>query len=456
MTDDTRPTRPGLERPRFGTDGLRGPWGTPPMDEATLRRVAAALGVWLQGAGQEQKRVVLGHDGRSSGQAIMQVMADGLVAADVACVDVGLVTTPALALVTRKTRADAGVMISASHNPAEDNGIKLFGADGSKLPDDAERDIEELAIRVDAEDGARGRLKPRRELVLEYENHLRNAFPTLDLTGLRLAIDAANGGGANLAPQVLTMLGAEVIATGCTPDGSNINAGVGALHPQHLAAVVRREGAHLGICLDGDGDRGIFVDELGNVHDGDSVLAAMAPHMAARGALPGNTVVTTVMSNLGLRRALDACGIGILTTPVGDRHVVQAMRAHGYALGGEQSGHIVFGGPGAYTGDGLFTALALLELPQARAEGFAKVLGGLRRFPQLLVNVPVRAKPPLDSMPAVQSALRAIEHELGDDGRVVLRYSGTENLCRVMVEGPTTEIVERHAARLADVIRTSL
>ena len=443
-------------RPRFGTDGLRGPWGTPPMEEATLRRVAAALGVWMQGSGPEQKRVILGHDGRRTGPLIMQIMADGLAAAEVSCIDVGLITTPALALITRHARAAAGVMISASHNPASDNGIKVFGADGHKLADEAERDIEELSMRVDAEDDTPGRLKPRREMVLDYEDHLRNAFPTLDLTGLRIAVDAANGGGSEIAPRLLTMLGAEVIAIGCKPSGDNINAGVGALHPTHLADLVRTERAHFGICLDGDGDRGIFVDELGNVHDGDSVLAAMAQNLAAEGRLSGNTVVATVMSNLGLRRALDAHGIGLVTTPVGDRHVVAAMRAHGYALGGEQSGHIVFGGAGAYTGDGLFTALALLGLPKARALGFAAALGDFRRFPQLLVNLPVRAKPPLESLPSVQATLRAIEDELGEDGRVVLRYSGTENLCRVMVEGPSPEVVERHAERLADVIRAAL
>lgn len=439
---------------RFGTDGLRGEWGKPPLDPDTLRRVAAALGVWLQSFGPDHKRVLVGHDGRRSGPVILQIIANGLSAAEVSCVDVGLITTPALATLVRAANAVAGVMISASHNPAQDNGIKIFRSDGTKLGDDAEREIEALALSVDVDDeDSEARVKPRRELVQVYEDRLRNVFAELDLAGLHLVVDAANGGGAAIAPRVLRAFGAEVTEFACSPDGMNINAGVGALHPERLAALVVERGAALGICLDGDGDRGIFVDETGRVQDGDAVLAALAPHMQRRGLLPHACVVATVMSNLGLRRSLEREGIELVTTPVGDRHVVQAMRAGGYGLGGEQSGHIVFAGEGRLTGDGLFTALMLLSLPAARQSGFAAAFAGFQRFPQLLLNIPVTSKPPLESMPEVQRAVREVEADLGVDGRVVLRYSGTENLCRVMVEGPSEGAVRQHVERIAEAVR---
>jgi phosphoglucosamine mutase len=440
----------------FGTDGLRGEWGKPPLEPATLRRVAAAIGVWLQGAGPEHKRVLLGHDGRASAPAILQILADGLAATEVSCIDVGLVTTPALATLVWHERAAAGVMISASHNPATDNGIKVFAADGGKIPEAAEREIEALAARVDLDGDQRGRSKPRHELVAAYELRLRNLFADLDLTGTKIAIDAANGGGSRLAPHLFAQFGAEVIEVACAPDGHNINAGVGALHPQTLAEIVRARGAAFGICLDGDGDRGIFVDELGAVHDGDAVLAALAPQMQRRGQLPHGKVVATVMSNLGLRRALARQGIELVTTPVGDRHVVQAMREGGYGLGGEQSGHIVFGGEGRLTGDGLYTALMLLSLRDPRHGAISHLFAGFARFPQLLLNVPVRHKPPLDTLPDVQHAVREVETQLGAEGRVVLRYSGTENLCRVMVEGPTPDVVQHAAEHIAGAVRRSL
>ncbi|HLU40067.1 MAG TPA: phosphoglucosamine mutase [Planctomycetota bacterium] len=442
---------------RFGTDGLRGRWGQPPLDADTLRRVAAAFGVSLQRAGSEHKRVLLGHDGRRSAPAILQAMVDGLTAADVACTDAGLLTTPALANLVRDEGFAGGVMVSASHNPASDNGVKLFDATGGKIADEVEREIEELAVRIDAEDRvARGRARPRHELVQRYEDRLRNVFPDLDLTGLKIAVDASNGGGSEIAPRLLRLFGAEVVATACTPDGDNINAGVGALHPEVLAGVVRAEGAMFGVCLDGDGDRGVFVDETGAVHDGDAVLAALAPWLDRTGALPHRTVVATVMSNLGLRRALARHDIALVTTPVGDRHVVQAMRAGGYGLGGEQSGHIVFAGPGRHTGDGLFTALMLLAMRQAEGKGFAELFAGFTRYPQALVNVAVRSKPPLGDLPAVQRAVQEVESALGDDGRVLVRYSGTEDVCRVMVEGPREDDVRRHAEHIAAALRASL
>ncbi len=449
MTDD--PAR--LE---FGTDGLRGRAGDPPMDPATLRRIASAIGVMLQGRGGERLRVVAGNDGRESGDWILGALTQGFQAAEVAVVDVGLVTTPALACVARRHRFDAGIMISASHNAATDNGIKIFDREGRKLSEADEAEICALAAEVGPEVDARPRSHRRRELTDAYFDHLREAFPTLDLTGVTIAVDGANGGGSQLVPAALGSFGARVIATACTPDGTNINDGVGALHPEALAPVVTGSGAALGLCLDGDGDRGIFIDDAGNVRDGDDVLALLGPDWQRRGLLPNGVVVATEMSNMGLEVALRNAGIRLLRTKVGDKYVVEAMRRENHPLGGEQSGHIVFAGAGAHTGDGLFTALTLLSLPQVREGGFAAAWSTFVRFPQVLQNVEVMRKPPLDTLPGVVAARDAAAAALGDRGRVLLRYSGTENKCRVMVEGEDEAEVHRHVANLVDAVRTAL
>lgn len=442
--------------PRFGTDGIRGRAGTPPMDRETMTRIGAALGLWLQHRGGEQKRVLVGHDGRVSAPWILECLVHGLTGAEVAVHDLGLCTTPALALLTRVEPYDAGIMISASHNPAHDNGIKIFAGDGTKLPSAAEREIEELCVRVTAEAGGPGRAKPRPELLDLYLQHLADAFPDLDLSGRTIAVDAAHGGGSELAPRALRAFGAEVIAVGCAPDGTNINDGVGALHLEHLAGLAADQPFELGLCLDGDGDRGLFVDDTGTVRDGDEILALAGRSRHARGDLPKDTVVATVMSNLGLRKALTDAGVRLEVTAVGDRHVVQRMREGGFGLGGEQSGHILFDGAGALTGDGLFTGLYLLDLPELRSGKASAAFGSFRRFPQLLVNVPVAHKPELDSIPALTEAVAEVEASLADEGRVVLRYSGTEPLCRVMVEGPTEDVVQRHVDRLVQVVRDQL
>ncbi|MCC6673185.1 MAG: phosphoglucosamine mutase [Planctomycetes bacterium] len=447
---------PRFQPPRFGTDGVRGRAGEPPMDAETLRRIGAALGVWLQREGGADKKVLIGNDGRASAEWILAALVGGLNATEVTAIDVGLLTTPALAYLTRREPVQAGIMISASHNPADDNGIKIFGHDGAKLPDAAEREIEQLTETVSFTPGDRLRVKPRRELTDHYLEHLANLFPALDLGGRRVVLDAAHGGGSRLGPALLRGFGAEVIEVGCAPDGHNINAGVGALHPGHVARAVLANHARLGISLDGDGDRGIFVDETGTVRDGDEVMMVLAIDRMRRGQLPGNTLVATVMSNLGLHHALRRHGITVVVTPVGDRAVVQAMRAGGYGLGGEQSGHIVFAGDAAYTGDGLYTALQLLSLPGALQDGLARLFSEFRRYPQVLINVQVARKPPLDQVPAVQTAIQAVETALAGDGRVLLRYSGTERLCRVMVEGQDAATVQAHAERLAAAVREAL
>jgi phosphoglucosamine mutase len=442
--------------PTFGTDGLRGKAGVAPLDPETIRRVGAALGLWLQRGGPETKRVLIGHDGRQSAGWIGLALTQGLAATEISVLDVGLVPTPGLAFLTRTQPVQAGVMISASHNPSADNGIKMFCEDGTKLSDDAEAEIARLTVDVPFAPSLSVTPKPRPELVREYEGHLANLFAGLDLSEMKIVVDAAHGAGSHIAQTLLRCFGAEVIAIGCSPDGTNINADVGALHPEQLSRAAKDHDAQFGFCLDGDGDRSIFCDENGTIWDGDAVLMVMGIHLLGLGQLPHATVVATVMSNLGLRRALSRHGITQHETPVGDRSVVAAMREHGFGLGGEQSGHIILDGDGHLTGDGIYTALRLLSIPGIRERGFAAAFGEFETFPQLLINVPVQHKPDLDDVTAVQDATSAVKHELGTDGRVVLRYSGTEDLCRVMVEGPTEEIVRRHAERIADAVRREL
>jgi len=449
-------TAPEFQPPQFGTDGLRGRAGQPPMDSETLRRVAASMGLFLQKGGPELKRVLVGNDGRESSDWILEALAQGLGATDVVVHDIGLITTPGLSFLTRTEPAVAGIMISASHNEAADNGIKIFRTDGSKLPDDAEAEIAALTTDIEFQPKLLPSIKDSTDLHHRYEEHLVNLFPDMDLDGFRIVVDAANGGASEIAPRVISSLGAEVLAIASDPDGNNINEGVGTLHPEHLAAAVVENDADLGLCLDGDGDRGMFVDNSGNVHDGDVVMFLLGVHMQAAGQLPGDTVVATVMSNLGLKKALAEHGIGLHTTKVGDRAVVQAMREGGFALGGEQSGHIILAAEGNYAGDGIITALKLLSMESLRKQGLATACEAFRRYPQLLINIPVRDKPDLGNLLPVQEAVRAVTGSLGDEGRVVLRYSGTEDLCRVMVEGPNEQVVSDHAERIADCVRKEI
>ncbi|MBZ0151290.1 MAG: phosphoglucosamine mutase [Planctomycetes bacterium] len=442
-----------IDPPKFGTDGLRGRAGDAPMDPETLRRVGCALGVLLQRSGGEQKRVLVGNDGRESAGWILEALAQGLTAAEVAIGDVGLCTTPALAFLTRTQPCDAGVMISASHNPAHDNGIKIFAVDGTKLRDEHEAEIANLAVELRPAVVRTPRVRDRADLLVKYEEQLAEAFPSLDLGGRKVCIDAANGGGSLLAPRLLRAFGAEVVEIACEPDGSNINDGTGALHPEVLAAAVREHGAALGICLDGDGDRGIFVDELGTVRDGDDVLSLFGRALHQRGELPGDRIVATVMSNLGLHKALREAGVGVHVTPVGDRNVFLAMQQLGCAIGGEQSGHILFRDH-HLTGDGLYTGLRLLQ--QIGQGPASAAFAAFHRFPQRLVNVPVRSKPDLDSVPAIVAKKAAVERQLGDDGRLLLRYSGTEPKCRVMVEAQDAATCARLVDEMAAVVKAEL
>jgi phosphoglucosamine mutase len=442
-----------IEPPKFGTDGLRGRAGDAPMEPETLRRVGAALGVLLQRGGEAQKRVLVGNDGRESAPWILEALAQGLTAAEVSIADLGLCTTPALAHLTRSQPFAAGIMISASHNPSHDNGIKIFAADGTKLRDEDEAEIATLAVELRPAELRQARTRDRSDLLVKYEEFFAEQFPDLDLAGRKVCIDAANGGGSQLAPRILRAFGAEVIELCCEPDGFNINDGCGALHPERLAAAVVEHGACLGICLDGDGDRGIFADERGTVRDGDDVMVLFGRQMHAAGRLPGDRVVATVMSNLGLHKALREAGIGVQVTPVGDRNVFLCMREHKAALGGEQSGHILFADH-HLVGDGLYTGIRLLAA--VREQPMSAAFAAFHRFPQQLVNVKVARKPPLDSVPAIAAKAAAIERELGVDGRLLLRYSGTEPKCRVMIEAKDLATCQRLCRELADVVAQEL
>lgn len=438
-----------IEPPQFGTDGLRGRAGDVPMEPETLRRVGAALGVLLQRGGDAHNRVLVGNDGRESAPWILEALAQGLTAAEISIADLGLCTTPALASLTRSQPFCAGIMISASHNPAHDNGIKIFGHDGTKLGSEDEAEIAALAVELRPAELRNARTRDRSDLLVKYEEFFAEQFPDLDLSGRKVCIDAANGGGSELAPRILRAFGAEVIELCCEPDGFNINDGCGALHPEQLAAAVVQNGADLGISLDGDGDRGIFVDERGTVRDGDDVMVLFGRLLHAQGRLPGGRVVATVMSNLGLHHALRAAGIGVEVTPVGDRNVFLAMQRLGAAIGGEQSGHVLFVDH-HLIGDGLYTGIRLLSA--VGRQPMSAAFAAFHRFPQKLVNVVVARKPPLDSIPAIVAKVAAIERELGSDGRLLLRYSGTEPKCRVMIEAKELATCERLCGELAGLV----
>lgn len=449
----------------FGTDGIRGRAGEGWLSVPAVTALGCALGEVLgtdHEAARRSKRgrrprALLGHDGRRSGPELEAALARGLSSHGFDVTSAGLITTPGLALLTRLQGFRIGAMISASHNPAEDNGVKVFSEEGEKLSDETERAIEarlrrEPSIAIDgpppAHDG---------DLELGYLAYLVDkAGAGLRLDGMRIAIDCANGGGSRVAPRVLGRLGAVVSAIAAEPDGDNINLRCGATQPARLQEEVRSQGAKLGIALDGDGDRCILVDGAGEVVNGDGIMALLARHALAKGDLPDPRIVATVMSNKGLHRALRERGIGVVTVDVGDRHVVEALRRNGLRLGGEQSGHVVFGSDHYFIGDGIYTALRVLRVMIETKMPLSELAGVYRAFPQVLLNVTVARKPSLAELSRVDSARKRVEEELGQDGRVLLRYSGTEPLARVMVEGPDLERIRSQAQELADLIAAEI
>ena len=443
----------------FGTDGIRGVANEPPLTPDLAYRVGRELVATLAAQhGSERVRVVIGRDTRRSGPLLEAAMVAGLLSAGADCFAVGVLPTPGIALLTRGLDGHGGIVLSASHNPFEDNGIKLFSSEGTKFPDAWEEQIEARLAGEDAAPRARGagigHLVAYERAEKDYVDFLCRCFP-LDLAGLTLVLDCAHGATYRVAPSVFRRLGARVITTCARPDGVNINAGCGALHPEGLRRRLGAAGADAGFAFDGDGDRLISVDHLGEIRDGDYALAIAARHMAGRGRLKANTVVTTVMANLGLDEALKAAGIGVVKTQVGDRYVHEEMLRIGANLGGEQSGHLLFPDY-APTGDGILSALSILAVMRETGEPLASLATCMRKFPQVLVNVAVSRKPPMESLPGVTERVRAFESELDGTGRILVRYSGTESLARVMIEGADDARIRVMADELAATIRREI
>ncbi len=440
----------------FGTDGIRGVPGEYPLDDRTLYWVGRTLGEYLRRS-SDNPRVLIGMDTRESGPHIAGKIAAGLTRAGVAPASAGVISTPGVACLVRQKTFSAGVVISASHNPYHDNGVKLFSGAGTKFPDEIEASLEgDIVRRKDLKvAAAEVALQADASLDEDYLAFLRSrAIAGADLAGMKLVLDCANGAASALGPALFRSLGAEVVAIHNQPDGRNINAACGSLHPESLQRKVVETRAALGVAFDGDADRAIFASASGALVNGDAVLLAAARYLKAAGQLRGGRVVGTTMANLGLERALAAEGLALARVPVGDRYVLEEMRRSGANLGGEQSGHIIFLDD-ATTGDGLLTALKMACLVSLRGP-LDELVTGLKVFPQTIINVKVRSKPPLESLPQVSKALAQANHSLGDSGRIVLRYSGTEPLARVMVEAERAEDVDRWSKTIAFAIRASI
>jgi phosphoglucosamine mutase len=446
-------------RKLFGTDGIRAVAGEAPLDPRTIHAVGLALAHTLS-RNTANPRVILGMDTRESSEWISATLANGLREGGATVESAGVITTPGIAFLARKHGFQAGVVISASHNPWQDNGIKVFGHDGYKLPDEQELEIEDEIFRR-LTDPSFSSQKPADPLPVQtshrhdYEVFLRQVVPSLNLNGKSVVLDCANGAASAIAPELFATLGGTLHLTHSHPDGRNINEQCGALHPEIVAAETIARKADVGITLDGDADRSLFADANGNVVNGDAVLLLAARDLQARGVLKDNTVVATTMSNMGLEAALGLNHIRMLRAPVGDKYVLQMMRQHNATLGGEQSGHILFPAHST-TGDGLLTALLVLDIVQRSGKPLHQLVVDLKVFPQVIVNVRVREKQPLEQIPEVSERIQEAESALQGKGRVVVRYSGTEALARVMIEAESREEMERHAERIAQAIRSAL
>jgi phosphoglucosamine mutase len=444
----------------FGTDGVRGKAGTYPLDHETVARLGAALVRAMRGdSANEAKslRFIIGRDTRESGDWIERELGRGVHSEGAAITSAGVIPTPATAYITRAMGFDAGLVISASHNPFEDNGIKVFSGRGEKFTEALERQVEGII------DDARWQVPPgglppvdRTDVVDAYIAHTRLAFPQPERLGrLGLAIDAANGATTTVAPRLFRELGYELNVIGDEPDGRNINLDCGSTHPERLAALVKQNGLRLGVAFDGDGDRAIFVDHTGGVVDGDAVMLMCARHMKDQGRLSGNAIVATVMSNIGLEIALRESGIELVRCPVGDKYVMEEMIKRGLSMGGEQSGHIIFSDH-LFTGDGIATALNVLRVMADTGRELADLASQLVSYPQVLVNVRVRERRELKSVPAIADAMARIEQRLAGQGRLLVRYSGTEPLLRVMIEGRDQQEIQGWAKEIAETVKQSL
>jgi len=452
---------------------VRGTAGEYPLDRATVRRLGAALvrahvgravpdsaadGRHLAHARTSAAfKLLIGRDTRESGSWIAAELAHGASGEGAAVTSAGIVPTPAIAYLTRTSGYDAGVVISASHNPFEDNGIKVFSGRGEKFTERVEREVEAIVADTawTARDGEPAHV-PHEDLIGAYLDHLRAVLPEhRELQGFKMAIDCANGATTTVAPQLFTSLGFELIVIGDQPDGRNINLHCGSTHPEALAETVVTERCGLGVAFDGDGDRAIFVDELGNVVNGDAVLLMCARQLKRERRLKGNAVVATVMSNIGLDLGLRKIGVDLVRCPVGDKYVMEEMLARGLALGGEQSGHVIFADY-LFTGDGLCTALNVLRTLALTGSSLSDLAGELVSYPQVLLNVRVREKVDLSTVPAVSSAIAAVETRVAGEGRVLVRYSGTEPLLRVMIEGKDEHEITQWAQGIVEVVRKHL
>jgi phosphoglucosamine mutase len=444
----------------FGTDGIRGIPGEYPLDDSTLDRVGLALGNYLRLEGRtrgENPSVLIGRDTRESGPHIVERIASGLAAGGSKPVSAGVLTTPGVAWLVNREGFAAGVVISASHNPYHDNGVKLISSTGMKFPDAVEAELEKyvLASRDPISAEKVLHLHDNEKIDDDYLAGLASAvLPGAKLAGMKIVLDCANGAASNLAPRLFRSLGADAIAMNHTPDGRNINAHCGSLHPEGMQKRVVESDAALGVAFDGDADRAIFCSASGKLVDGDGVLLVVARYLKSAGKLKGSVVVGTTMANLGLERALESSGLKLARTAVGDRYVLEEMQRIGANFGGEQSGHVLFLDD-ATTGDGMLTALKMASIISIVGP-LDSLLADLKIFPQKIVNVRVRSKPPLDSLPQVGGVLREAEKALGNSGRVVLRYSGTEPLARVMVEAERDEDVRHWSDSLASALRSAI
>jgi phosphoglucosamine mutase len=442
----------------FGTDGIRGEAGRFPLDAATVSTIGFSLANHLAETIAEPV-IVIGRDTRESGEWLERALIEGAARAGVKCLSAGVITTPGVAYLTRKLQAHAGVVISASHNPYQDNGIKVFSPSGEKIDDALERQIER-----DVWNGLKSDLNQKNHSSLDLSSSLRNDYLNflineialgLSLKGLTLVVDCANGASTEFAPHLFETLGARVLPINAKPDGRNINLNSGSLHIESLIETVKKENADLGVAFDGDADRALFVDEKGKFVDGDATLWVLANHLRTHGRLKDDAVVATVMSNVGLEVAFREAGIRLVRTDVGDKYVLDELLRLGASLGGEQSGHIIMPEL-SLAGDGMITALCLLRALRESEKMLSQATAGFQQYPQILLNVRVREKVPFASLDSVQNEVRDVEERLSQKGRLLLRYSGTESLARVMIEGEKQFEIEEYAQRIADALKREI
>jgi phosphoglucosamine mutase len=451
----------------FGTDGIRGRAGEFPLDENTIEIVGASLARHLaEKRGGKPARILTGRDTRESGAAIERAFSAGASRAGALCESAGVITTPGVAYLAKKFDFAAGVVVSASHNPFEDNGVKIFSPTGKKIDEATEAEIERDIFEGSKHKVQNSKLSDEAGIFAvdssktdamqnAYLDYLAGEFKTLRLDGYKMVVDCANGAACDYAPKLFERFGAQVISINDAPDGRNINENCGSLHLENLQKRIAEEDADFGVAFDGDADRALFVDERGNLVDGDATLWIMARHLEKHARLKNKTVVATVMSNLGLELALERENVKLARASVGDKYVLQELLKTGASVGGEQSGHIIFPDR-SFVGDGLMTTLSLLEAVRESGKSLSQMTEGFERLPQILVNVKVGKKVPFESVAEITDAAREVETKLGAKGRLLLRYSGTENLARVMIEGENQAQIEKQAHALAAIIKSSL